>query len=125
MASSSQHPLEGLYQAREALDQSATEQTRVDLEQLDWPAYGSALLGVLGSLDHFTQVLVGRIDGADRDELYRHAVRDHPHMALDRAVEHLRYLRQVLQTAVSETEGYWEEAQHIREDTADRPQRSE
>ena len=116
-----QHPIEGLYQAREALDNSADAQSRVDVAEIDWPAYGSALVGVLNSVDHFTQVLVTEIDRADRDRLYQHALRDHPHDALDRAVGHLQHLRRVLLTAMPEIHDYWAEAQHIREDTDDAP----
>lgn len=116
MTPSPQHPLEGLYQAREALESSAGAQERIDVAEVDWPAYGSALVGVLNAVDHFTQVLVSEIDQVDRERLYQRALRDHPHDALDRAVGHLRHLRQALLTAMPEIHGYWEQTQHARED---------
>lgn len=121
MSSPPPHPLEALYEMREALDRSAATQARMTLTQLDWPAYGSALLGVLHSLDNFTRTLVEQIDRTDRTELYHEALRDHPHEALDRAVEHLHHLRGVLDTAVSDTHGYWSETQHIQNVTLDPP----
>ncbi len=117
-----QHPIEGVYQARAALDDAASAQSRTDIARQDWPAYGSALMGVLGSLGHFTHVLTEQVDQTDRDRLYRDALRDHPHQALERAVEHLNRLRQVLATAVSDTEQYWWETQHIHDDTTRRPE---
>ena len=115
---SGQHPLEGIYRARDALDSAASDLVRADLTRLDWPAYGSGLMGVLSSLSYFNRVLVDRIDETDRDELYRDALRDHPHEALERAVEHLEHLRQVLTTAVSDVEDYWAEVRGIYHDTS-------
>lgn len=114
---SPQHPLEGIYRARDALDTAASALLRADVTRLDWPAYGSGLMGVLSSLSYFNRVLVDRIDETDRDRLYRDALRDHPHEALDRAVEHLEHLRQVLTTAVSDVEEYWSEVRGIYDDT--------
>ncbi|QUH02434.1 hypothetical protein HUO13_17940 [Saccharopolyspora erythraea] len=111
------HPLESVYQAREALDQAASGLSTASLRRPDWPAYGSALLGVLSSLDYFTRSLVDLFDGTDRDRLYRDALRDHPQEALDRAVEHLRHLHQVLNAAASDADSYWAEAQHIQDST--------
>lgn len=120
MTISPQHPIEGVYQAREALEHTGTAQARADLAQMDWAAYGSALLGVLASLDNLTRVLVEQIDQTDRDDLYRQALRDHPHNALDRAVDDLHHLRHVLNSAVSDTHQFWSEAQHIQDDTPNR-----
>lgn len=119
MPISPQHPIEGVYQAREALEHSGTVQAHADLAQMDWAAYGSALLGVLSALDNLTRVLVDQIDQTDRDDLYHQALRDHPHHALNRAVDDLHHLRHVLTTAVSDTHRFWSEAQHIQDDTSD------
>lgn len=118
--SSPDHPIEEVYAARSALDRAASLQARNEVMQQDWPAFGSALLGMLGSLDNLTHVLVDQLDGADRQALYQAALRDHPHEALDRAVSDLNHLRQVLATAVSDADNYWSEARHIREDTTTR-----
>jgi hypothetical protein len=119
---SSPHPIEGVYEAREALDRALAAQVQSNIAQLDWPAYGSGLLGVLSSLTNLADVLVDQIDQTDRDQLYRDALRDHPHEALDRAVAHLTDMRRVLSTAIHEARGYWEEAQHIHDDTTHRPE---
>ncbi|MBB5158506.1 hypothetical protein [Saccharopolyspora phatthalungensis] len=122
MGSPWRHPIEGVYAAREALDDAATVQARGDLTREDWPAYGSALIGVLTSLDHLTRTLVERIDEVDRDLLFQQALRDHPHEALDRAVEHLRHLRRVLASALTDAQDYWSEAKHVHDDTAHGPE---
>ncbi|MER7014489.1 hypothetical protein ABT324_23945 [Saccharopolyspora sp. NPDC000359] len=114
------HPIERLHAARDEIDNAATRQSRVDLAKEDWPAYGSALLGVLYSLEHLTSTLVEQIDRVDREELFERALRDHPHEALDRAVGHLRHMNDVLASAVSDARGYWAESRHAHEDTVQR-----
>nr|WP_217641385.1 hypothetical protein [Actinopolyspora alba] len=112
------HPLESIYNARTELENAAQSQRHTRLDEMDWTAYGSALVGTLGAMAAFAGELVSQIDENDRERLYRHALQDHPHEALDRAVEHLSSLRQVLNQASEQAQGYWAEVQHIQETTA-------
>ncbi|RRO16918.1 hypothetical protein EIL87_11570 [Saccharopolyspora rhizosphaerae] len=117
-----QHPLEDMYAARDALDRAARNCARTDLTQLDWPPYGAAMLGVLGSLHHLADALTHQLNQVDRDALYRQALRDHPHEALDRAIDDLEGVTTVLASAMRHAGEYWEETQHIHEDTTSREQ---
>lgn len=112
MGRAESHPLEGVHAARDAIDNAATRQRRLDLVQEDWPAYGSALAGVLQSLEHLTSTLVEQIEQVDRAELFARASQDYPQEALD-----LRHLNQVLASAVADARSYWPESQHAHEDT--------
>ncbi|GAA2358632.1 hypothetical protein GCM10009854_41360 [Saccharopolyspora halophila] len=117
-----QHPLEDMYAAREALNRAGRSCASTDLAQLDWPPFGAALLGVLSSLHDLANALSTKLDEVDRDALYREALRDHPHEALDRAVRDLEGVSAVLGTAMGHASEYWEEAQHIHEYTTSREQ---
>lgn len=117
-----QHPLDDMYAAREALNRAGRSCASADLAQLDWPPFGAALLGVLSSLHDLANELSTKLDDVDRDALYRDALRDHPHEALDRAVRDLEGVTAVLGTAMGHANKYWEEAQHIHEDTAAKDQ---
>lgn len=122
--STREHPLESIYSARAELEKAAQVQRHTRLEQMDWTAYGSALVGTLGAMAGFAGELVGQIDEIDREHLYEQALQDHPHEALDRAVEHLSNLRNVLNQASTQAQGYWSEVQHIQETTTRRPDES-
>ncbi|MEB3371579.1 hypothetical protein [Saccharopolyspora mangrovi] len=115
-----QHPLEEMYAARDALDRAARKCAGTDLAQLDWPPFGAALLGVLGSLHHLADELTNKLDQVDRDSLYQEALRDRPQEALDRAIGDLECMTAVLASAMRHAGEYWEEAQHIHEDTISR-----
>lgn len=119
------HPLEAIYNARTELENAAQSQHNTPLEEMDWTAYGSALVGTLGAMAAFAGELVAQIDKEDRERLYQQALQDHPHEALDRAVEHLSNLRQVLNQASAQAEGYWAEVRHIQETTAPPPGQSD
>ncbi|TWF95597.1 hypothetical protein [Saccharopolyspora dendranthemae] len=112
-----QHPLEDMYAAREALDRAARNCADRDLASLDWPPYGAALLGVLGSLHSLSGELSSKLDQVDRERLLRQALRDHPHEALERAIRDLQGTNAVLASAMRHAEQYWAETQHIHEDT--------
>lgn len=114
------HPLEDMYAARDALDRAARRCARTDLTQLDWPPFGAALLGILGSLHHLAGELTNKLDQVDRENLYREALRDRPHEALDRAVRDLEGMTVILDSAMRHVGNYWEEVQHIHEDTDSR-----
>lgn len=111
------HPLEDMYAARESLDSAMRNCAAADLVSLDWPPFGAALLGVLGSLHNLAHELTNKLDQVDRDRLYREALRDHPHEALDRAIRDLERMNGVLASAMRHAEEYWEETQHIHQDT--------
>jgi hypothetical protein len=115
-----QHPLEDIYAARAALDRAARNCASADLASLDWPPFGAALLGILRSLHNLTDELTNKLDQVDRDRLYRQALRDQPHEALDRAVRDLESMNGILASAMRHAGEYWEEAQHIHEDTHSR-----
>lgn len=112
-----QHPLEDMYAAREALDRAARNCADRDLASLDWPPYGAALLGVLGSLHSLSSELSSKLDQVDRDHLLQQALRDRPQEALDRAIKDLQGMNAVLASAMRHAEQYWAETQHIHEDT--------
>lgn len=112
-----QHPLEDMYAAREVLDRAARNCADQDLASLDWPPYGAALLGVLGSLHGLSSELTSKLGQVDRVDLYRQALRDHPQQALDRAIEDLQCMNAVLASAMQHAQQYWAETQHIHEDT--------
>ncbi|SDK11979.1 hypothetical protein SAMN04487820_104331 [Actinopolyspora mzabensis] len=112
-----EHPLESIYNARTELENAAQGQRHTRLEEMDWTAYGSALVGTLAAMAAFAGELVTQINEDDRERLYRRALQDHPHEALDRAVEHLSNLRHVLNQASEQAQGYWSEVQHIQETT--------
>ncbi|WP_017975504.1 hypothetical protein [Actinopolyspora halophila] len=118
--STQEHPLEAIYKARAELEEAVQAQRHTRLDQMDWTAYGSALVGTLGAMAGVAGELMGQIDEIDRDRLYRQALHDHPHEALERAVEHLSNLRYVLDQAFAQAQGYWSEVEHIRETTTHR-----
>ncbi|MEV4730039.1 hypothetical protein [Saccharopolyspora sp. NPDC049426] len=115
-----QHPLEDMYAARESLDSAVRDCADADLASLDWPPFGAALLGVLGSLHNLAHELTNKLDQVDRDRLYREALRDHPHEALDRAIGDLEKMNGVLTSAMRHAGQYWEEAQQMHEYTSPR-----
>ncbi|MDR7301586.1 hypothetical protein [Haloactinomyces albus] len=125
MSSSPQHPVEAVHQARDALQQAAATQAHTDPARQDLPAYGSAVLGTLSALGELVRVLADQVDQVDRERLRREAFRDHPHEALEHAIEHLNNLRQLLTTAVTNAENYWWTAEHIRADTRTPPEDQE
>ncbi len=114
-----QHPIEAVHRARDLLEQAASRQDQHDLAENDLSAYGSALSGTLASLEHLTEVLVGRIAQLDRDQLRRRALYDHPDEAIDEAVRHLTNLRGVLNAATAEGNEYWSETSHVRNSVRD------
>lgn len=111
------HPLEDMYAARDALDRAARNCAETDLASLDWPPFGAALLGVLGSLHHLAAELATQLDQVDRDRLYRQALRNYPHEALDRAISDLDAMNGVLAEAMRHAGHYWDETQHIHDAT--------
>lgn len=114
------HPLEDMYAAREALDRAARNCAGADLASLDWPPFGAALLGVLGTLHNLTDALTNKLDQVDRDRLYQEALRDHPREALDRAINDLEGMNAVLASAMRHAAEYWQETQQIHEDARSR-----
>jgi hypothetical protein len=111
------HPLDDMYAARDALNRAARNCADTDLASMDWPPFGAALLGVLGSLHNLAGELTARLDQVDRDRLYRQALRNYPHEALDRAVNDLESLNAVLASAMRHAGHYWDETQHISDAT--------
>lgn len=117
-----QHPLEAVHQARDALQQAATVQAQSDPARQDLPAYGSAILGTLSALGGLARVLADQLEQIDRDRVRREALRDHPHDAVDHAIDHLNDLGRVLNVAVTDAENYWSTAEHLWADTNPPPE---
>ncbi|RCW46251.1 hypothetical protein DFQ14_102554 [Halopolyspora algeriensis] len=122
MGSSPQHPLESVHRARDALQQATTAQAHADPARQDLPAYGSALLGTLSALGGLTRVLADQLEQIDRERVRREALRDHPHEAVEHAIEHLNNLRRVLNMAVADAENYWSTVEHFWADTESPPE---
>jgi hypothetical protein len=114
-----QHPLESVYQARDALQEAYSIQLKADLTKQDLPAYGWALQDVLNSLGELARVLAHQIDQIDRDRLYRAALQDHPYEVIDYAVEHMNRLRHALEVATRDAEGYQSKAEVVDRTTRD------
>jgi hypothetical protein len=124
--SESEHPLEALHRAREAVAVAVSQQAKTPQPSLeDLHAFGSEIVATLSQLGHLSTLLAEQVGRFDEQELERAKTSDSPADKLKVAGTHVATLSDELATAVREATRYWTAMESVDLHTASnlRPRR--
>lgn len=118
----SEHPIEALHRARDALIVAVAGQAERSSPSLDdLHAFGSVIVATLNGLTQLSSVLSEQVAGYDEEEINRAAIADQPVDKLRVAAMNMTELSEVLRLAVRNANRYWSAIESVDEHTADPP----